>query len=65
MLYFISALINSFRAVKICNPMSDNLQIIDRTLDLVKQSEKPQDSPPKQQERSHLGLPIYETKTNI
>ena len=42
------------------------LQFIDSTLDAAKQTEEPQDRPPKQQEEAYLGLPINLTlKTNL
>ena len=34
------------------------LQFVDCTLDAAKQNEELQDSPPQQQERAYLGLPI-------
>ena len=35
------------------------LQFVDCTLDAEKQNEKPQNGPPKQQDKAYLGLPIY------
>ena len=40
-------------------------QFIDCTHDAVKQYEEPLDRPPKQQEETYLGLPIYLTKINL
>ena len=35
------------------------LQFVESTLDAAKQTEEPQNRPPKQQEEAYLGLPIY------